>query len=539
MIILILILILFAIALLFLIIIIIKRRSKFKEKLLVVEDKEDYQEKSSKGKTDKNDKLTKISEIVAETQSQIDADVKKKMKYAEAHYKHKEIRKIRKGERQYDTFISKLQSAMPSTEVDRLQDLKELKNVIGILESYDQSYYEVPQKKYDAGVGMFYDKMSRRFKSIISETKLNNYKLVPIQRLKYHIFHQVKNLKNTDILPILNAMKDTKMLGDVIEINSVFHVLIFSDEKFTFSLPERVLLTFAYDKDLTFEKLLELTEWNREHANGVIKSLSERNIVMVYDDKIIVGGFGQLKDREEWGRIIKERMLDDKIAEAKKDKLREERKKKLEKHLEKVREVEITEPEPKEKKKEKVSEKERLKEEQEIKDKDALVGAMEALDGFMPLESEASAKSLEKDEPSLLELISEDILRFHEKFSVINGGFVQYEKIKGFIEDDLGKVPDDLVQTVMSQLKELQMIQGSLKIGKNTFYLFNDITLSKNEKNLIKFAIDKEPMKKEDLNKELAWDEEKTLLTMKDLQEKGILRIEKDKIIINGIIQKN
>ena len=168
MIILILILVLIAIAVPFLIIIIIKRRSKFKEKLLEVEVEEDIKVKPSVSKTEKGSvklekvnikgKLAKISELVADTQSKIDADVKKKMKAVEAQYKYKEIRKIRKGERQYDAFTSKLQSAMPSTESEKLQDMRELKNVISILESYDESYYEVPQKKYDAGLGMFYDR---------------------------------------------------------------------------------------------------------------------------------------------------------------------------------------------------------------------------------------------------------------------------------------------------------------------------------------------------------------------------------------------
>jgi hypothetical protein len=36
----------------------------------------------------------------------------------------------------------------------------------------------------------------------------------------------------------------------------------------------------------------------------------------------------------------------------------------------------------------------------------------------------------------------------------------------------------------------------------------------------------------------LKWDEEKVLSTMKSLQEKGILRIESNSIIIPGIVQE-
>ncbi|MHA1256665.1 MAG: hypothetical protein ACTSPS_13815, partial [Promethearchaeota archaeon] len=53
----------------------------------------------------------------------------------------------------------------------------------------------------------------------------------------------------------------------------------------------------------------------------------------------------------------------------------------------------------------------------------------------------------------------------------------------------------------------------------------------------IEYAMNKKPMKKEEFKTELKWSEEQILATMKDLQEKGILRIEKDKVIIPGIIQ--
>ncbi len=483
-------------------------------------------------------KLTKISDIVAETQSKINADVQKKVEVAESHYKHKEIRKIKKAGKYYDSSASKLGSAMPTSQEERIKDMKNLQDAISILESYDEGYYKAAPKKYDAGLGMFYEKMSRQFKSIIAECKLNNYKLIPLQRLTFHIFLNNKSLKNKDILPILSAMKETKMLGDLIEINSVFHVIVFSDEKLEFSLPEKVLLTFAYEEDLTVNKLLELTAWKKEHANQVIKSLSEKNVVMLYDNKIIVGGFGQLDDRREWERIIKERSQYVKIQEAKRYRIQTERRERLKEHLEKVEKFEIIAPEIKVTKKEIINERLRLKDKQEIKDKDDLVSAMEALDEIMPTKADIQTMPGEKGEPTLEDLIPEKILNYHEKYSVINGGFVQYKKIKDYIIKELGDVPVDLLKTMLNQLMELKMILGSIVIEDNTFYFFNEISLSNNEISLIKFALNKKPMKKENLIKGLKWDEEETLLTMKNLQEKGILRIEKDKITIPGIIQK-
>ncbi|MFX0187800.1 MAG: hypothetical protein ACFE8A_08695 [Candidatus Hodarchaeota archaeon] len=486
------------------------------------------------------EKFAQVSEIVAETQNEIDQKVKKKVKAAEAHYKfkRKELRLIIKAGKQYDAFMAKLKSAMPTTEKERQQDMKELKAAISILESYDEESYIVGPKKTDAASGIFYDKMSRQFKSIIIEQNLNNYVLIPIQRLKYHAFQNIKNLKDTDVLPILNIMKETKMLNDIIEISSPFYVIVFSEEKLTLSLSEKVFLSFAYNEDLTLQKLLELTEWKEEHAKNVIKRLSEKGLITIFDNKIIVGGFGQLKDRKKWNDAIEESIQDEKVKELEKQKRQLERKQQLKQKLTKVEELKLSKTKPKAKK---ISKKQKLKETQEIKDKDALVGAMEALDDIMPTASattsEIDTKDLKIKEASLEELISENILKYHEKFSIITGGLVQYEKIKNYIILELEAVPDDLLKVVLNQLIEFQMIDKLIKIGKFEFYLFNEISLSDSEKDFIKFAINKNPMKKEEFIKGLNWDEQKTLFTMKGLQKKGILILAKHNVIIPGIIQ--
>ena len=184
----------------------------------------------------------------------------------------------------------------------------------------------------------------------------------------------------------------------------------------------------------------------------------------------------------------------------------------------------------------------KLKEEQEIKDKDDLIGAMEALDVMMPAKPvekvEIKRDTLVEETSNLEELISEKILSYHEKFTLINGGLSQYEKIKQFIEQELGDIPEDLMKSMLEQLKELQMIHGIYKIGDYDFYLFTELSLNEDEKTFIQFAINKKPMLKEDFIQGLDWDEEQILKTMKTLQEKNILRIEKNEINIPGIIQK-
>ena len=166
---------------------------------------------------------------------------------------------------------------------------------------------------------------------------------------------------------------------------------------------------------------------------------------------------------------------------------------------------------------------------------------MEELDEIIPTQNSQSSidsREIREEKADLEDLIPEKILSYHEKYSIVNGGFVQFEKLKNFIDQDLKDAPEDLIRIMLEQLKELKMIQDSIQIGKSDFYLFNKITLNEEAKVLIEYAINKNPMKKEEFKTGLKWSEEEILATMKELQEKGILRIEKDKIIIPGIVQK-
>ncbi|MFW9943346.1 MAG: hypothetical protein ACFFFT_20090 [Candidatus Thorarchaeota archaeon] len=489
------------------------------------------------------EKFTQTAELIAKTQDEIEKEVKSKTLFtlfdkvrevSEDHYKYKfkEKRQIKKAGRNLDTFVERFDSAMPKTEEERLSDMKELKATISLLESFDEDSYRVSPKKTDAGLGMFYDRMSRQFKSLISEHKLDHYRLIPIQRLKYHVLSNNKRLKDEDILPIVNIMKETKLVGDVIEVNPTFHVIVLGEEKFDFSLAEKVLLTFAYEEDLTFQKLLELTEWKEEHAKNVIKSLSDQGLDTRFDDRIAVRGFGKIEDRKLWNDTIEIIIQEAKDKELDKKKRQIERKEKLKQKLYQVEKMEIPSAEVKDMN----SEKQKLQEEQEIIDKDALLGAMEALDDIVPVKAEKGLKTEEQPQENQ---ISEKVLEYHEKFSLINGGIAQYEKIKEYLNEELGTVSDEILKTVLNQFIELKMIFETIKIGEYDFYLFNEISLTESQIEFLNFAIGKETMKKEDFIDGLEWNEEKTLLTMKQLQQKGILVLAQQNILIPGVIQKD
>ena len=548
----------------------ITKKKKEKEKSLD-EALEKYVTDESKGPM--KQKLARISEIIAQTEAHIDDTVKKKVKVAKSQLKVKDSEEtlIDKAKMEYTTFISDFKSAMPRTEEERVQDMKELKSAISILETIDEESYEAKPKEYDAGLGMFYDKMSRRFLAIINENNLNKFDFIPIHSIKYHAFLNIKNINDDDVLPILNIMKDTELLNNLIEINPTFQIIVFNDgEKLDLSLPEKVLLTFAYEEDmLTNQKLIELTEWKQDYATKIIEGLTEKGLIKIENEKIVVENFGSVEERRKWDKLIHQKKEEEKKKEEKKHRQLLERAAKLKERLGEVKEIKISETpiseQPLEKEpskikfkqkptikklpplqeeihpKEEVS-KDKLKKEQEIKDKDDLIGAMEALDGIMPPTSvekvESKKESLEEVMVNFEELIPEKVLSYHEKFTLINGGLSQYEKIKRFIEQELGDVSDDLIKPILKQLKELQMIQGLYKIGNYDFYLFNELSLNEDEKTFIQIAIYKKPMFKEDFIQGLNWDEEQILKTMKTLQEKNILRIEKNEIIIPGIIQK-
>ncbi|MBN1799940.1 MAG: hypothetical protein JW891_00445 [Candidatus Lokiarchaeota archaeon] len=534
------------------------------------------------------DKLSKISEIIAETERHIEKTVKQKVKVAEKQHKvqEKEFEVIKRANIEYVSFSAGLRSAMPTTEEEKKQDISDLQEAMSMLETLEEFSVDISNKKIDVGLGMFYDKMSRQFKKIINENNLSAYPFIPSERLKYHAFLNIKNIKNSDILPILSIMKETNLLNDIIEINPTFHLIIFTETPLEVTTPEKVVLTFAYDEEsLNTEKLMELTEWKQPYAEKILGGLIDKAIVKMKDGRITVDSFGDPEERSKWRDIIHQQLLMEKEKEELRFQRYLDRRKKLQgtiKSQEKTEEAEIEEESLEEepvkkisfekkptvklppKKKEDISVKiKRTKDEEAvkaepariIKEKDDLLSAMEALDeekteGVNSAQAIRNSSesdfeldfNLDEEERDLSDLIPEKVLNFHEDFSLINGGLVQYEKIKQYIQEQLAEItaeiPEDLLSAILEQLKELQMIQDLIKIGNSKFLLFSDVKLNFMHKRFIGFALDKKPLKKQDFIEGLRWNEEKVLNTMKELQEMGMMRIENNDIIIPGIIQK-
>ena len=489
------------------------------------------------------EKLDQISNIIRETEKSLEREIEKKVKAAKSQESVvvDESLIIEQAEKEYLIHSAEFGSAMPKTEEELHVDMENLKESIDTLESLDKEYYLSEPKKADVGIGMFYDKITRKFQQIIEEQQLLKYKIIPIQRLKYHAIKEIKNIKDNDFLPILNLMKETELITDLIEINPKLYIIILSNEKYDFSNPEKVILTFAYDEEtLTIEDLLKKTEWDFSYASKVLNELFSKDIASITDDRIIVEGFGSVEERIKWNMSISK--FDEKNRLRKEEKKKKKEAFKLRLH-DKLKD-EGEEPsikEEKEEKKDYIIESEKdlkpdVEESPQIKFKSKpQVKNIAELKKIRAIYEESPEEISESD---LKKLISQTILSFHEKYSLLNGGLVQYEKLSNFIKGDIEDASEDLIQETIVKLNKLKMILNTFKLMDHQFLTFKEIKLEKSEKDFIIFALDKKPMNKEDFIKGLGWDEEKVLSIMKDLQSKGILRIERNNIIIPGIIQK-
>jgi hypothetical protein len=519
------------------------REQEEKEQLLskyVSEDKKELMKQ----------KLEKITQIVRETEEHIKKSVSDKLKMMESQstQKMQEEELIDEAGKDYNIYIAELRSAMPKSDEELNQDIKILKEAIEKLESFDKSYYQSESKEpVNVGIGMFYEKMARKFNSLIKEQKINEFSLIPIQRLKYHAITEIKNIKDPDFLPILNLMKDTKLITDIIEIDASFHIIVLYKESPQFSNAEKVLLSFVYNtENLTLQRILELTDWDFTYADKVIQSLVKKEIIIMEKDYIVVKSFGTYAERQKWNKAIensltkeKEKIeinlkrqleLKDKLKSSLEQVLSEKTKlSKLKKESVKVAAIDDSKAE--EKLQIKFKGKPKVKDLPQSKKK-SLANKIESL------ELPSSFENLQKEDLTIKEIISQKVLGFHEKFSLMNGGFSQYEKIKDFINQEINDVSEDILKEVLTSLIDLKLISKYLKIDQYEFYLFKNMDLSNEETTLITFAINKNPMKKVDFKKGLKWKEEKVLAIMKSLQKKRILRIESDTIIIPGIIQK-
>ncbi len=267
------------------------------------------------------EKYAKISELIAQTEREVEKKVQKKIKELQTKFNigDQELELIRQGSIDYNTFISKLRSAVPETEEQRKRDLADLERAISILESYDEELYKEIPKRYDMGMGMFLDKMTQRFQKIMEEHSLTQFSVIPIQRLKYHAFQEIKNIKDLDVLPILKIMKNTNMIEDLIEVNPTLTLIILKENgKLELTSSEKVVISLTYDEpELTIETLLKITEWKEEKAARVIESLKQKNLIRVEESthEIIIKSFGTFNERKTWEDLIKVKLQDEKEKE--------------------------------------------------------------------------------------------------------------------------------------------------------------------------------------------------------------------------------
>lgn len=492
------------------------------------------------------EKLDQISNIIRETEKTLEKEIQKKVKAAksQASTEIDESLIIEQAKKDYLIHSADFSSAMPKTENELQTDIENLEESVRILESLDEDTYLAKPKKAGIGIGMFYEKITRKLQNIIEEQQLSAFNIIPIQRLKYHALNEIKHLKEDDFLPVLKLMKETMLITDLVEINPKFHIIVLGDQKYELSNPEKVVLSFAYEKEnLTMDELLEITEWDFTYATQVLNNLFSKNLGVITDNVITIEGFGSTEEKTKWNLAIA------KYNEQQKNKLEEKKRKKEAMKLrlqERIKdagvESSIKEQQLKtDSKEEYITEnEEELTKEEDIKPQIKFkskpqVKQISELKKAKTIDEESYKEITEED---LNELVSQKILSFHEKYSLLNGGLVQREKLLDYINEAIEIASEDLVNETITKLSEFKMILDIIELEKHTFYTFTELKLEQLEKEFIAFALNKEPMNKADFIEGLSWDEEEVLSVMKSLQSKGVLRIEKDTIIIPGIVQK-
>jgi Cu2+-containing amine oxidase len=75
-------------------------------------------------------------------------------------------------------------------------------------------------------------------------------------------------------------------------------------------------------------------------------------------------------------------------------------------------------------------------------------------------------------------------------------------------------------------------------LSHSRIYLFQETDLNERDKEFLSNIVNKHPMNKEEILDGLKWDEEVLLKTMKKLQKCKVLRIEHEKIVVPGLVQK-
>jgi hypothetical protein len=504
-----------------------------KEEIKQIEIKDSEKVVSEESKGELKDKLAQISEIIAETEQFIDQTVKKKMSILESQLDSSEVETemIEKGGKEYRMLTVGLKSATPKTPEELENDMKTLQIALDKLEFLGEL-----KSKRDVGTGIYYDKMSRKFIEIIKKYNLDTLTAIPLPRFKYHVFSELKSIKDSDVILILKVMKETNLIRDLVEINPSLYFIIIKNVLLDFSMPEKVVLSYLYEeKDRSIENLLKFTEWDYTYAKKVINRLVDKRIVVVDKDDIIAPMYGNIEDMKNWDNIINLKIREEEKREDERIKKQEELRAKLEPKKETMKSKASIDK--------KVSDKtEMVEEEEEVKaikfGKKPQVKKLPKIDDKTADFSEAEVEDQIDDErEGEKDAVSSLILSFHEKFSIVNGSFVQYEKLKDFILRDLPTVTDETIKATIEDLKVLKLIHIEIIIDEHPFYAFKPIKFTKLEKEFIAKAINSKPLSKKEYLELLKWEEDRLLKVMKKLQEKGILRIKADKIIIPGVLQ--
>jgi len=445
-----------------------------------------------------------------------------------------------------------LKDASPKSTIEHKRDLNTLLTAISDLESMDASHYggltEDPQ---DMGKGMLFDSVSRRLDKIIKNNKFDEFQFIQAEKLENLAFKQIKRLEHEDFEKTLEIMKEIGKINQIIEIGPFIKLLTFH-EKLKLNASEKVIISLYSEHSLTkIEDIQERTLWKPSFLNSVLQKMHSKKILDLdlIDQKISINGLLSSSERAERNQkladIMKnkiEKEKDSKKLEGyqqqhiislnrKKSRLQQEELKAQQTELlaeakleaEKLSKIHRKEAEKlskiqdKERKKKITSEKSDFNEGEKTKKKKV----------------KKSTKKLPKPEKKIdgKQKLANEIEKIFKNVGKITGGIITLSTMLKILKNNaFPKLKKKELLNTINSLKKKEIILDELSFSGAIIYVFGDLEIDDDMKQLIEQFIVKEEMDEKEIGIAIDnWSNKKIKRVIKKFEDQNLIKKDKKK----------
>ncbi|MHA1793606.1 MAG: hypothetical protein ACTSVI_13255 [Promethearchaeota archaeon] len=227
--------------------------------------------------------------------------------------KPQEIELIKEGAKLLKTYGS----AMPISEEQRQQDMRELLQVIEKFEEMEQEtpLVDVEENFRNMGYGLWMDAIAGEIRKVIADPSIRKHVILQVQKLAQFLPKQfdIKDIRNA-----LELLKKSKEIEGIVELTPEISVISFTKDAINLNIKEKILLTtLTSEEKLTKQKIKLLFNWPDNEIDEIILHLQTLNIIKIQDNEIIAKGMLNK------GEKIREKLLEKKKLEEKKKKDKE------------------------------------------------------------------------------------------------------------------------------------------------------------------------------------------------------------------------